>query len=189
MPVMSDRFDHTLEHKLETKPDEGDDPVVDVRRIELVTGTGRRRQWLEDDKARIVVESLVPGANVSAIARRHGMSPQQLFGWRREARALFSEEAGTDTSALSGSAQSSAAVPAGVSKAPGISHASSPAFAPVVLVAPAAAPPGSGGPPSDNKGKAGVIEIVVGGMIVRVIGAVDADALATVLAVSRRAAR
>lgn len=185
MPVMSDRFDHTLEHTLKTKPDEGDEPVVDVRRIEVVTGTGRRRQWSEDDKARIIVESLAPGANVSAIARRHAMSPQQLFGWRREARALFSEEAGGDASAVSSSAQSSTVVPSAVSKAPGTSAA----FAPVVLVAPAAAPPGSGGPPSNGKGEAGVIEIVVGGMVVRVIGAVDADALATVLAVARRAAR
>lgn len=27
----------------------------------------------------------MPGANVSAIARSHGLSPQQVFGWRREA--------------------------------------------------------------------------------------------------------
>lgn len=187
MPGMSDRFDHTLEHTLKTKPEAGDAAVVDVRRIQVITGIGRRRQWSEDDKARIIVESLKPGANVSAIARRHGMSPQQLFGWRREARALFSEEAGSDADAVSGSAQSGAAVPTAASKAPD----TGPAFAPVVLVAPAAAPPpgSGGGPPPEGKGKAGVIEVVVGGMIVRVIGPVDADALATVLAVARRIAR
>ena len=82
---MSDRFDHTLEHTLESKPDDGgDDAVTSVRRIELITGTGRRRRWSDDDKARIVVESLRPGANVSEVARRHGLSPQQLFGWRRD---------------------------------------------------------------------------------------------------------
>ena len=191
---MSDRFDHTLEHTLETQPDEGDEAVVDVRRIAVVTGPGRRRQWSEDDKARIIVESLVPGANVSAIARRHGMSPQRLFGWRREARALFSEDAGGDANAVSGAAQSGTFVPAAASKSPDTRAA----FAPVVLVAPAGSPPsGSGGgpppspghPPSDGSGKAGVIEIVVGGMVVRVIGPVDADALATVLAVARRIAR
>ena len=36
-----------------------------------------------------MVESLKPGANVSEVARRNGLSPQQLFAWRREARALF----------------------------------------------------------------------------------------------------
>src|SRR5258708_14023425 len=83
---MSDRFDDTLEHRLESKPDDGgDDAVTSVRRIELITGTGRRRRWSDTDKARIVVESLRPGANVSEVARRHGLSPQQLFGWRREA--------------------------------------------------------------------------------------------------------
>jgi transposase len=179
MPVMSDRFDHTLEHTLKTKPDEGDEPVVDVRRIEVVTGHGRRRQWSGDDKARIVVESLKPGANVSAIARRHGLSPQQLFGWRREARALFCEEAGAEP----GSTASRSQAPTGGIRSPRPSRA----FAPVVLIAPAAAPPGSGGPPSGAK--AGVIEIAVGGMVVRVIGSVDAETLATVLAVTGRAAR
>ncbi|WP_376989365.1 transposase [Bosea sp. R86505] len=41
------------------------------------------RDWSDDDKARIVAESYEPGATVSAIARRHALSPQQLFGWRR----------------------------------------------------------------------------------------------------------
>jgi len=56
-----------------------------VRRIEVITGGGRRR-WTVDEKARIIGETLDPGAVVSAIARRHGLTPQQLFAWRREAR-------------------------------------------------------------------------------------------------------
>ena len=77
--------EHTLEHTLETKPgDGGDDAVTTVRRIEPITGDGRRRRWSEDDKARIIIESLKPGANVSAVARRNGLSPQQLFGGRHE---------------------------------------------------------------------------------------------------------
>lgn len=112
--------------------------------------------------------------------------PQQLFGWQRDARALFSEEQGAEASATPGSASSGSPAATAVSKSPG----PSPAFAPVVLVAPVAAPPpGSGGPPSDSRAKGGVIEIVIGGMVVRVTGPVDADALATVLAVARRAAR
>jgi transposase len=57
-----------------------------VRRFEVFTGTGRRRDWSDHDKARIVAESYEPGATVSEIARRHALSPQQLFGWRRVAR-------------------------------------------------------------------------------------------------------
>ena len=47
---------------------------------------GRRRRFTDDDKARIVEETLAPGAVVSDVARRRGLSPQQLFTWRREAR-------------------------------------------------------------------------------------------------------
>ena len=57
-----------------------------VRRIEVFTGAGRRRIWSAEDKARIVAETLQEGATVCAVARRHGLSPQQLFGWRRQAR-------------------------------------------------------------------------------------------------------
>ncbi|WP_155982423.1 transposase [Xanthobacter sp. 126] len=45
-----------------------------------------RRRWTADDRARILEETLAPGAVVSAVARRHGLTPQQLFTWRREAR-------------------------------------------------------------------------------------------------------
>ena len=30
---------------------------------------------------------MMPGVNVSALARAHGLSPQQVFGWRRKALA------------------------------------------------------------------------------------------------------
>jgi transposase len=60
--------------------------VTEVRRLEVITGTGRRRQFSEDFKALIVEETLVPGAVVSEVARRHGLSPQQVFTWRRQAR-------------------------------------------------------------------------------------------------------
>ena len=46
---------------------------------------GRRRWSAEASKARLVAEAMVPEANVSAIARRNGLSPAQLFGWRRQA--------------------------------------------------------------------------------------------------------
>jgi transposase len=65
-----------------------------VRRLEVITGSGRRRRFSSDDKSRIIEETLAPGAVVSEIARRHGLTPQQLFGWRRQARQ--SASAGAD---------------------------------------------------------------------------------------------
>jgi transposase len=57
-----------------------------VRRLEVFTGAGRRRKWSDEDKARIVAEILASGDSVCSVARRHGLSPQQLFGWRRQLR-------------------------------------------------------------------------------------------------------
>ena len=59
---------------------------VGYRRIEVLTGPGRRRKWSDDDKARVVAETLEPGAVVTEVARRWQISPQQLFDWRRQAR-------------------------------------------------------------------------------------------------------
>ncbi len=56
------------------------------RRIEVLTGPGRRRRWSEEDKARIVAEALEPGAVVAEVARRWQVCNQQVFTWRRELR-------------------------------------------------------------------------------------------------------
>ncbi|MCK1406848.1 transposase [Bradyrhizobium sp. 76] len=45
------------------------------------------RSWSNGEKARIVGETLVSGANVSAIAGSNGLDPSQLFAWRRKAKA------------------------------------------------------------------------------------------------------
>jgi transposase len=66
----------------------GEEPV---RRFEVFTGSGRRREWSEEEKARIVAESYEPGASVSGVARHHALSPQQLFTWRRAARRPAAE--------------------------------------------------------------------------------------------------
>ncbi len=63
-----------------------------VRRIEVITGGGARRQWSDEEKARAIEASLAPGAVVSQVARRHGLTPQQLFTWRREARLKADSE-------------------------------------------------------------------------------------------------
>jgi transposase len=61
--------------------------VVGVRRLEVITGVGGRRIWPDEDKGRIVAESFAAGANVSAVARRYGLRPQQVYTWRRLARS------------------------------------------------------------------------------------------------------
>ena len=57
-----------------------------MSRVEVFTGTGRRRRWTAEQKGRIVAESYQRGQTASAVARRHGLTPQQLFAWRRDAR-------------------------------------------------------------------------------------------------------
>src|SRR3982751_4108206 len=53
-------------------------------RLEVSPAQARRR-WSAQAKMALVEETLKPGANVSAIARQAGISPAQLFGWRRKA--------------------------------------------------------------------------------------------------------
>ena len=76
-------------------------PMPSDRSFQLLEGNGGRldaspdvprRRWSEAAKARLVEEALAPAANVSAIARRHGIAPSQLFGWRRQALKAGSVE-------------------------------------------------------------------------------------------------
>ena len=53
-----------------------------LNRLELVD-TGRRRRWSEEEKARIVLESLSEPRLVAATARRYGLSRSLLVTWRR----------------------------------------------------------------------------------------------------------
>jgi len=61
------------------------------RRIEVLTGPRRRRDWSDGDKARAVAESCAPGAVASDVAHRWRIAPQQLSTWRRQARAAALE--------------------------------------------------------------------------------------------------
>ena len=67
-----------------------------VRRLEVFTGTGRRRSWTAEQRARIVAESCSEGTTVSAVARRHGLTAQQLFAWRRKAERDDAQSACAD---------------------------------------------------------------------------------------------
>ena len=62
------------------------------------SGVERRRRWSKDEKSRIVEETLMPGAVVCEVARRHGVAQSLLFTWRRQARAP--EAGGRDSSIL-----------------------------------------------------------------------------------------
>ena len=134
-----------------------------VRRLEVFTGAGRRRTWSPEQKAEILAESYESGEKVSAIARRHGLSPQQLFGWRRDARRQAARRQAGDARAESGLA-----------------------FAPVIVEAtlprPADVPIGP-----DRIGRAAMIEIVIGTATVRVSLGIDAVTLTTVLRAVRAA--
>ncbi len=74
-----------------------DDAKGEFRRVEVLMGPGRRRRWSADEKARIVAETLVPGARVSEVARRWQICSQQVFGWRRAMRQDLPNVAGTTT--------------------------------------------------------------------------------------------
>ena len=57
-------------------------------RVEVLGGVERRRRWSQDDKARIVEETLAPGAKVTEVARRNGVAASVVFTWRRQARTV-----------------------------------------------------------------------------------------------------
>lgn len=69
--------------------------MSDSRSFEVLTASPVRlsssparsyRSWSDEEKTRIVGETLVAGANVSAVARSNGLDPSQLFAWRRKAK-------------------------------------------------------------------------------------------------------
>jgi transposase len=179
---MSDDFDIKLKRKLGSSEGQGTASVSAFRRIELITGSARRRRWSSDEKARIVVESLRPGANISEVARRNGLSPQQLFAWRRRAHTLFQEDADQPVTAMVRQSPRR--------KEPHVERpeigAGAPAFAPVVIAA--SSPPPSSLPSSSQPAPStgGRIEITIGDAVVRIIGQVEAAMLIAVLRAVRR---
>lgn len=139
----------TLDHTLKSE-------VTAVRRLEVISGTGRRRRFSEDDKVRFIEETLVPGAVVSEVARRHGLTPQQLFTWRRQAR----------------------------DHAVGSTGAGEPQFVPAVVDAPAperAVRRGSRKRTRQVDRKLGIIEVEIDGVSVRVGRGADARTVAAVI--------
>ena len=54
-----------------------------VERVEVLAGIQRRRRYSVDQKLAVLEEAAQPGMTISYIARRHGISPSLIFGWRR----------------------------------------------------------------------------------------------------------
>lgn len=57
-----------------------------VSRLEVLEGPSGRRMRSEAERARIVAESLLPGVQVSEVARKHGATRWQIYDWRRRFR-------------------------------------------------------------------------------------------------------
>jgi transposase len=55
-------------------------------RHEVIVGVERRRRWSEDQKLGVLMEVGVAGATVADVARRHDLTRQHIYQWRRELR-------------------------------------------------------------------------------------------------------
>jgi len=54
---------------------------------EIISRVERRRKWSTEQKVKILAEALEPGATVSAVADRNGISRSQLYAWKKLAQA------------------------------------------------------------------------------------------------------
>lgn len=54
-----------------------------MQRVEVITSVLRRRRWTTAEKVRLVEEAMQPGLSLSLVAQRAGISPSQLFNWKR----------------------------------------------------------------------------------------------------------
>jgi transposase len=131
-----------------------------ARRLEIFTGSGRRRNWSAEDKAAIITESYGGVETVCAVARRHGLTPSQLFAWRRQARRSAADE--------------EEAVP--------------PAFVPAIVETTASnetdqerGVQGHAGRCEPDQPVSGIIEVAMGGVMVRVGRGAEAKMVAAVI--------
>ena len=53
---------------------------------EVRTGVERRRRWSDEEKLSILGEVGVGGETVAGVARRHDITRQHIYQWRREMR-------------------------------------------------------------------------------------------------------
>ena len=130
-----------------------------VRRFEVFTGGGHRREWSDETRAAIIAESYSGAESVSAVARRHALAPSQLFTWRREFRRA----------AQAASAEAVAIEP-------------EPFFVPAVI-----APQSTTVPPAPRKRRARrareatAVELEIDGVSVKIARGADAGVIAAVI--------
>ena len=88
-----------------------------LSQVEVLAVRGGRRRWPDEVKARIVAETLEPGATVRSVARRYDVHSNQLTGWRRLARdgrlVLPAVETAVEFAPLVVGEESSVSVPGG----------------------------------------------------------------------------
>jgi transposase len=139
--------------------------ISGVRRFEVFTGAGKRRDWPPEVKASIVAESYSGKDSVSAVARRHAMSASQLFTWRRLLRKEM-EERGI-------------ALPVRPREAP--------MFVPAVVEEQEPSPPAVSSKPASRRrsSRASVIELEIDGALVRIGSSADAETIAAVITALR----
>ena len=130
-----------------------------VQRFEVFTGAGRRRDWAPEVKASILAESYAGQETVCAVARRHGLSPSQLFTWRRELRKQLEGQGLT--------------LP--------IEAAPAPSFVPAVIDPPPAHQPAPKRTRKPRRSKASVVELEIDGVAVKIGRGADAGVIAAVI--------
>ncbi len=138
-------------------------------RVEIRTGVGRKRRWSDEERGRIVAEAVTSGA-VSAVARRHDMSPQHLFRWikaAKEGKFALPGDGGPASVALGGTSPGSA---------------SGTSFVPVVIE-PAETPK-----PATCRERAAAIDISIGAIKVRIRNDADVRIVEAVLRAVKGAA-
>ncbi len=59
-------------------------------KVDVVAHVERRRKWTDAEKAAVLSETDVAGANVAAVAQKHGISRSLIYNWRsaRQAQAV-----------------------------------------------------------------------------------------------------
>jgi len=125
-----------------------------VTRFEVFSGTGRRRDWPPEVKASIVAESFSRQETICSVARRHGLSPSQLFTWRRQFRKQMESQG--------------AAVPAFVPAVVDIGSPDEPA-------------PAVQRPKQRRRSKASAVELEIDGVAVKIGRGADTGVIAAVI--------
>jgi transposase len=143
----------------------GDDPVSKgAQRFEVFTGGGKRRDWSPEVKASIVAECYAGGEGVSAVARRHGLDPSQIYAWRKSLRQQLVDQG----------------------LAPPVAEPVAVAFVPAVIE-PSAPPAPTAAPAPARKVKrrrrppAAAMELEIDGVAVKIARGADAGMIAAVI--------